>query len=56
MNIYVIKALWRSTSKTLLIRAKNPQQALTKAGKLKECIDVLSMEWVDTRPDDTWAI
>lgn len=52
MRIHVIKALFRSTSKVLLIRATTPERALVKAQRLKECVDVLDFFWMDSRPDD----
>lgn len=53
MKIHVIKACFGSTSKTLLIRARNPQAALDKAFKLKECAGVSDLVYLGLR-DDEW--
>ena len=52
LKIYRVKASWRATSKTLLIRASTPEAAIKKAAKLKENKDVLDLELVDTKDDD----
>lgn len=52
MKIHVVKALWRSTSTTVLIRARNSQHALDKAAKLKELKEALEFQYLGIRDDE----
>lgn len=54
MQTYLIKAVSRATSKTLLIRAKNSAMALKKVARFKEHRDNPEVEFIllETRPDD----
>ena len=53
MQTYHIKALYRATTKTYLIRAKSEAVALKKVVKLKEHRDVeVEFQVLDVRPDD----
>lgn len=52
MTIHAIKALWGSTSKVILIRARNAQAALDRAVKLKECEGVQELIYLESRGDE----
>lgn len=49
MKIHVVKALWRSTAKTLLIKARNAQDALDKAFKDKSCEGAIEFQHLGIR-------
>jgi hypothetical protein len=53
MQTHLIKALYRATSKTYLIRAKSVELALKRVAKLKEHKDVyVEFVLIDVLPDD----
>jgi hypothetical protein len=51
-KVHAIKALWGSTSKVIIIRARNAQAALDKAFKLKECEGVQDLIYLEERGDE----